>query len=110
MPDFKPKQEKEALLSRFRKNIALVGEAAKMVSLKQLIARVAPTQSWVLLQGENGAGKELTAQNIHYLSPRASRPFVEVNCATLRGDQAMPQQQRPLRLEVGRERERAVDV
>ncbi len=80
------KQEKEALLSRLRKNIAIVGEAPKMVSLKQLIARVAPTQSWVLLQGENGAGKELSAQNIHYLSPRASRPFVEVNCANLAED------------------------
>lgn len=80
------KMEKEALLSRLRKNIALVGEAPKMVSLKQLVARVAPTQSWILLQGENGAGKELTAQNIHYLSPRASRPFVEVNCANLAED------------------------
>lgn len=80
------KQEKEALLSRLRKNIALVGEGPKMVSLKQLIARVAPTQSWILLQGENGAGKELCAQNIHYLSPRASRPFVEVNCANLAED------------------------
>lgn len=80
------KQEKEALLSRFRKNIALIGETPKVVSLKQLIARVAPTQSWILLQGENGAGKALTAQNIHYLSSRASRPFVEVNCANLAED------------------------
>lgn len=80
------RQEKEALLTRLRKNIALVGETPKMVSLKQLISRVASTQSWILLQGENGAGKELTAQNIHYLSPRASRPFVDVNCANLAED------------------------
>jgi two-component system nitrogen regulation response regulator NtrX len=70
------KEEKEALLSRLRRNIALVGEAPKLIALKQMIAKVAPTHSWVLLIGENGAGKELTAQNIHYLSPRASRPMM----------------------------------
>ena len=80
------KMEKEALLNKLRKNIAIIGEAAKMVNLKQMIARTAPTQSWVLLQGENGAGKELVAQNIHYLSTRASRPFVELTCSNLADD------------------------
>ncbi len=80
------KMEKEALLNKLRKNIAIIGEAAKMVNLKQMIARTAPTQSWVLLQGENGAGKELVAQNIHYLSSRASRPFVELTCSNLADD------------------------
>lgn len=80
------KQEKTALLNRFRRSIALLGEAPKMVALKQLIARAAPQQSWVLLQGEQGAGKQLTAQNIHYLSSRASRPFVEVNCSSIPED------------------------
>lgn len=80
------RQEKEALLNRLRRNIAIIGESASMVSLKQMVARVAPTQSWVLLFGENGAGKELIAQNIHYLSPRASRPFVEVICSNLAED------------------------
>lgn len=78
--------EKEALLNKLRKNIAIIGEAPSMVNLKQMIARVASAQSWVLLQGENGAGKELTAQNIHYMSTRASRPFVEVTCANLADD------------------------
>lgn len=57
-----------------------------MVSLKQMIARAAPQQSWVLLQGEHGSGKQLVAQNIHYLSPRASRPFIEVNCSAIPED------------------------
>jgi two-component system nitrogen regulation response regulator NtrX len=80
------RQEKEVLLSRLRKSIALIGEAPKMVSLKQMISRVAPTQSWILLNGENGAGKELVAQNIHYMSTRAGRPFVEITCSNLPED------------------------
>ena len=78
--------EKNALLNKLRRNIAIVGESQQMVGLKQMIARVAPTSSWVLITGENGTGKELVAQNIHYLSPRASRPFVEVNCAAIPED------------------------
>lgn len=80
------REEKQALLNKLRKSIALLGEAPKIVALKQMIARVAPTQSWVLLLGENGSGKELVAQNIHYLSPRASRPFIEINCSNIPED------------------------
>lgn len=80
------REEKQALLNKLRKSIALLGEAPKIVALKQMIARVAPTQSWVLLFGENGCGKELVAQNIHYLSPRFSRPFVEINCSSIPED------------------------
>jgi two-component system nitrogen regulation response regulator NtrX len=74
------KEEKAMLLNKLRKSIALMGEAPAIVNTKQIIARVAPTNSWVLIQGEPGTGKNLTAQNIHYMSTRASRPFVEVNC------------------------------
>lgn len=79
-------QEKNALLSKLRKNIALVGESPVMVSLKQMIARVASSHAWILITGENGTGKELVAQNIHYLSHRAGRPLVEVNCAAIPAD------------------------
>jgi len=79
-------EDKRALLNKLRKNIALVGESHAMKTLKQMIARVAPTSSWVLIAGENGTGKELVAQNIHYLSTRASRPFVDVNCAAIPTD------------------------
>ena len=75
--------EKNALLNKLRKNIAIVGESSQMVTLKQMIARVAATTSWVLITGENGTGKELVAQNVHYMSARAGRPFIEVNCAAI---------------------------
>ncbi len=75
--------EKNALLTKLRKNIAIIGESTVMTNLKQLIARVAASQSWVLITGENGTGKELVAQNIHYMSARASRPFVDVNCGSI---------------------------
>lgn len=85
--NFKREQaEKNALLNRLRRSIALVGESPVMQSLKQMIARVATSNAWVLITGENGTGKELVAQNIHYLSHRAGRPLVEVNCAAIPKD------------------------
>lgn len=80
------REEKSALLNKLRRSIALIGEAPSVVQIKQLIARLAPTSAWVLLGGEAGAGKQLTAQNIHYMSPRASRPFVDLNCAAIPED------------------------
>jgi two-component system nitrogen regulation response regulator NtrX len=73
------KEEKQALLNKLRKSIALIGEAPSMVSLKQMIIKAANSSSWLLLKGEKGSGRELTAQNIHYMSTRASRPFLEIN-------------------------------
>ncbi len=80
------KNEKSALLNKLRKSIAMIGETQAIVQVKQLISRIAPTQSWILITGENGSGKELCAQNIHYLSSRASRPFVDLNCAAIAED------------------------
>lgn len=80
------KEEKALLLNKLRKSIALIGEAPSIVQTKQIIARVAPTQSWILIQGEAGTGKELVAENIHYMSSRASRPFVEINCGGIPED------------------------
>ncbi len=80
------KEDKAILLNQFRQNIAIIGESEPVVQLKQMVARIAPSSSWVLIHGENGTGKELVAQNIHYLSPRAGRPFVEVNCAAIPED------------------------
>ncbi len=61
----------------------IVGKSAAIRELLQVIAKVAPTSARVLIVGENGSGKELVARAIHARSPRAGKPFVEVNCAAI---------------------------
>ncbi len=80
------KDEKNAFLNKLRKNLSLIGDSENLAQVRHLIARTAPTQSWILVSGENGVGKELVAQNIHYLSHRASRPFVDINCSQIPED------------------------
>jgi two-component system, NtrC family, response regulator AtoC len=61
----------------------IVGRAPAMLEVYKLVARVAATQSTVLVIGESGTGKELVARAIHNNSPRRSEPFVAVNCTAL---------------------------
>ena len=61
----------------------LVGKSKKMQELFRLIARIAPTNSTVLIRGASGTGKELIARAIHYHSPRKENSFIPVNCAAL---------------------------
>jgi DNA-binding NtrC family response regulator len=61
----------------------LIGRSAPMRRLFDLMERVAPTRSTVLILGETGTGKELVARAIHGLSPRSRGPFVAVNCSAL---------------------------
>jgi DNA-binding NtrC family response regulator len=62
---------------------AIVGRSPAMVAVYRAIARVASTDSTVLISGESGTGKELIARALHDNSPRAKRPFVPVNCGAL---------------------------
>jgi Nif-specific regulatory protein len=61
----------------------IVGNSSLMHDLYQLIERVAPTGTTVMIRGESGVGKELIAEAIHKASSRASKPFVKVNCSAL---------------------------
>jgi two-component system, NtrC family, response regulator AtoC len=61
----------------------IIGKSSAMVEVYKTVARVAPTKSAVLILGESGTGKELIAKAIHQHSPRASRPFVAVDCGAL---------------------------
>ncbi|HET9407291.1 MAG TPA: sigma 54-interacting transcriptional regulator [Candidatus Sulfotelmatobacter sp.] len=62
---------------------SLVGESAQMKGVYQLIAKVAPAESTVLIEGESGTGKELAARALHQNSPRANNRFVAINCAAI---------------------------
>jgi DNA-binding NtrC family response regulator len=61
----------------------IVGNSPGIRSVYRVIEQAAPTGASVLISGESGTGKELIAQTIHELSPRASFPFVAINCAAI---------------------------
>jgi DNA-binding NtrC family response regulator len=61
----------------------LIGESPMMIRLKDLIARVGPTDTSVLIQGESGTGKELVAKALHHHSPRRDAAFIPVDCAAI---------------------------
>ncbi|MBS0178899.1 MAG: sigma-54-dependent Fis family transcriptional regulator [Nitrospira sp.] len=76
-------QENRSLRTKVERKFELIGQAPVMQQLKQLIETAGPTNSRVLIGGENGTGKELVARAIHQHSHRATRPFVAVNCAAI---------------------------
>ena len=61
----------------------LVGQSPTFQQMLDLVSRVAPTLTSVLLEGESGTGKELVARALHQMSPRADQPFVPVDCSGL---------------------------
>ena len=61
----------------------MIGDSAPMQRVREMIAKVAPTDARVLIMGPNGSGKELVARNLHQQSLRSQMPFIEVNCAAI---------------------------
>ena len=61
----------------------MIGSSAAMVEIYNTVARAAPTDASVIVEGETGTGKELVARMIHRYSRRASQPFVPVDCASI---------------------------
>ncbi len=83
-------QQFEQLLSRHRhiveqaaEGVQLIGQCPAIEALRSTIRRVANTELAILILGENGTGKEVVSQSIHYLSPRRNEPFIAVNCAAI---------------------------
>lgn len=60
----------------------IIGKSAAIEQVFKAIVKVAKTQSTILIRGESGTGKELVARAIHYNSPRAEKPLIEVSCAS----------------------------
>ena len=83
LDQYRLEQENRTLRTTVQRKFELVGQSPAMQQLRQLIETAGPTNSRVLIGGENGTGKELVARAIHLHSARAGRPFVAVNCAAI---------------------------
>ena len=80
------RQDARALRAELGLGGPLVGTSAPMRQVAELIARIGPSESRVLIMGESGTGKELVAAAVHEASSRRDRPFVRVNCAAIPRD------------------------
>jgi two-component system nitrogen regulation response regulator NtrX len=75
--------ENALLKKKSEKDDEIAGSSPAIQKLKEEVDRAAASDSWVLIIGENGTGKELVARRLHKFSQRASQPFIEVNCAAI---------------------------
>jgi two-component system response regulator PilR (NtrC family) len=73
---------REGLKEKYRFE-GIVGKSPKMAALYQLMEKVSPISSTLLIEGESGTGKELVAKAIHYNGPRGEAPFVAINCGAI---------------------------
>src|SRR5262245_27665978 len=83
LEQYRLEEENRSLRTKVQRKFELVGQSPAMHQLRQLIDTAGPTNSRVLIGGENGTGKELVARAIHVQSARADHPFVAVNCAAI---------------------------
>jgi len=70
-------------LRRLRQSSGIVGRSEPLIDMLDMVLQVAPTEVPVLIEGESGSGKELTARAIHLMSRRMGKPFEAVNCGSL---------------------------
>jgi DNA-binding NtrC family response regulator len=77
------RQEIDGLRGHVQEGCTLVGASRAMEDVRTLIRKAASSESTVLVTGENGTGKELVARSLHYTGARASKPFIDINCAAL---------------------------
>ncbi len=75
--------ETKVLRKKISKGYDIIGESKGIEDVKETIEKVAPTEARVLINGENGTGKELVARWLHEKSNRSKAPLVEVNCAAI---------------------------
>jgi len=68
------------------KKYELIGVSKKIADLNKKIEKIAPTNAWIFITGENGTGKEHVARLIHLLSKRLTNKFVEINCSAIPTD------------------------
>src|ERR1043166_5158911 len=80
------RREVQELKLRAGDEVELVGSSSAISQLRQLVDKIAPTNSRVLITGPSGAGKEVVARLIHARSRRAGNAFVAINCATMAPD------------------------
>jgi two-component system nitrogen regulation response regulator NtrX len=76
-------EENRLLRQKVAKKYEIIGKGELISQLRRQIEIAAPTNSWVLITGEHGSGKELVARAIHRLSLRREQSFVDVNCAAI---------------------------
>jgi len=77
------RRENRLLKNRLVNHDEMIGESPPMQAVRALIRQAAPSDSRIMIYGENGTGKELVAREIHRRSERCDGPFVEVNCAAI---------------------------
>ena len=75
--------ETKVLKKAVNRQYQMIGSSKPMMEIHDMIEKVAPTNARVLIEGENGTGKELVARQLHELSNRSYAPFIEVNCAAI---------------------------
>ena len=83
LADRKLRDQVRDLQRQFTLEELLIGESEAMKKLDEQIRSAAPSNSRVLITGENGSGKEIVARTLHRLSQRAEQPFIDVNCAAI---------------------------